>query len=1375
MRTTRWPAAHASPLFPGPDSRANAGADAAAPKGRWRHGLGLCLAIAMLMGDAVTAGERGKPLVEVYDSEELGGGHANESVIELPDGRIAVANIGGVLLFDGARWRMFKHPLLLGGMRRLALTPDGRLYTGFDGDLGYYAEDGTGALVWQSLKDRVAEADREFGTVTRTYYDADRDGIWFLASKRLFFLPLAGGPIQSHAATGFYPFAGPVGADFWVQDSIAGLQRVRALSPLQLEPLPQREPLGTKGNLRAVIADDGEWKLALDDGRLYSYRNGAFHPWAEAQWPLFASSNVFSLVRLRDGRYAIGSAERGPVFLDAQGRVLEQYDRSDGVPANATRGLFEDSFGGLWLAQIKTVTRVDLARGITQYDEDRGLSFANTLARWRGQIYVASLFGLYRLQAAPGPGGGNFERMLPDLHSVQYLAVIDDGTLLVDDNAIYAVSSDPAGKLESRVALAVPRALALKASRFVPGRAWVAHAEGVTRLDRAGSGDFVATPVAGLTELISFIEEEDADTLWAATRSGGIFRVSVSGAAPPLRLTENEGVPAGTVRLFPKAGAGVFFAGNTGVMDYDAATGRLVPAAGLPRDRLDALAFRVFEDQDRNIWVRGETPTGEEFTDVAWRSPDGFRWDRQLFSAASSKPTVYGFVREQDIVWVLRADGLLRIDLAARRELPPPRAPIFTRADDLGVRQPLVLAGLSGLPAAVRNVRLGFALPAPFRPELTLYRSRLVGIDPDWSDWTEAATRDYTSLPDGEFLFEVEARDVFARTTSLAPVTLSVAPPWWRTGWAYAAYLAMALLALWWASWLGARRRQHSMLARQRELEATVAERTAELARSLDEVGEKNVQLAEQAERLMEVDRLKTRFFVNVGHEFRTPLTLVLGPIEDLLRDGSARLSERVREQLELAHRNARRVLSLIVEILDVNRLEHGHLPFRRERLALNVLLRRALDAAQPLVERHGHTLVLAEEQGAPLEVDADPGQLERCISNLVGNAAKFMPRGGRIEVTLARDDDTALLGVRDYGRGIAAAALPHVFDRFFQTEGGDEASGYGVGLALVREIVEGHEGRISVQSELGVGSTFTIALPLAAAPQIALPAAGETPSTTTAVVPETTAAEEPAAAAGAMRERPLVLVVDDHDDLRLRLRHLFEARFEVAEAADGPAAWRAATELLPDVIVCDVMMPGFDGVELTRRLRAHADTAAIALLLLTAKAGSEHAVVGLNAGANDYLEKPFDSSELLARVEGMLAQAQRLRHQLARRSRPVPEAPRAPETADERWRRRLDAALDAGLDDSGFGVDELAQAIHGDRSTLFRKCKQLVGMNPSEYLRERRLARGRELLLQGAGSVSEVAYAVGFESLASFTRAFKTRYGEPPSALRGTARAEGR
>ena len=369
-----------------------------------------------------------------------------------------------------------------------------------------------------------------------------------------------------------------------------------------------------------------------------------------------------------------------------------------------------------------------------------------------------------------------------------------------------------------------------------------------------------------------------------------------------------------------------------------------------------------------------------------------------------------------------------------------------------------------------------------------------------------------------------------------------------------------------------------------------------------------------------------------------------------------------------------------------------------------------------------------------------------------------------------------------------------------------------------MHQIIEAHQGRIGVESILGLGSRFQIEL------------AGLTAERGLRVLPESSAeANRVRASAELIRELEAdaeeptpcvrVLVVDDHDDMRARVRALLEqapyasdactseakrkstgARFEVVEANDGPSAWLASCESLPDLIVCDVMMPGFDGVELCRRLRANPDTATIPLLLLTAKVGSEHSVAGLYAGADDYLAKPFDASELLARVDALLARGHRLRLRMEREAQSVspglpthrPEQlklgndelgnanahenapnghmPTAESHADLRWRERLEAQISAHLSDSEWGIEALSTCMHVDRTHLFRKCKELLGISPSDYLRDARLGRACELLNIGAGNISEIAYAVGFVSLSSFTRAFKARYSIAPSQMQKAA-----
>lgn len=363
-------------------------------------------------------------------------------------------------------------------------------------------------------------------------------------------------------------------------------------------------------------------------------------------------------------------------------------------------------------------------------------------------------------------------------------------------------------------------------------------------------------------------------------------------------------------------------------------------------------------------------------------------------------------------------------------------------------------------------------------------------------------------------------------------------------------------------------------------------------------------------------------------------------------------------------------------------------------------------------------------------------------------------------------------MSVSDNGRGITAEALPHVFDRFYRAAHEGDSEGTGIGLALVREIIQAHGGEVGVRSEVGRGSCFWLLLPPIQAPAGAGEVVGGEEQNDTAGDRSEARDEAPTDAESgqaASEHAPLVLLIDDHPDLLQRLRDLIGDRYRVLTAVDGEAGLRLAQRELPDVVVSDVMMPGLDGISLARRLRADPATEGLPLLLLTARAGARHAVEGLDAGADDYLSKPFDGAELLARIAALLAQRRRLYHQLRRETAPLPVDP----GPAERWRERLQSLIEANLGDSRYGIDQLAEAMHTDRTNLFRKVKAGFGMSPSELLREARLRRAQALLLQQAGNVTEVAYAVGFESLSSFARAFRQRYEQAPSEVLAGARAE--
>jgi len=623
-------------------------------------------------------------------------------------------------------------------------------------------------------------------------------------------------------------------------------------------------------------------------------------------------------------------------------------------------------------------------------------------------------------------------------------------------------------------------------------------------------------------------------------------------------------------------------------------------------------------------------------------------------------------------------------------------------------------------------------------------------------------------VPPGTYRFEVQALDADGERAVPAAVALEIVPRFHETAWFLLVSALAAAAAVGGAVrlWLARQR------ARQRALERLVAERTATIVA--------------QSEKLQELDRLKSQFFANVSHELRTPLTLTLGPLDDALAGDFGPLPGELAGQLGMAARNARRLLGLVDQLLDVARLDAGRLRLRLRPVDLAAHLRERIESFLPLAERRGIELVLAAPTG-PVAVQADEGQLEKVFDNLLGNALKFTPAGGRVRVRL--DPDAAggvAVEVRDDGPGIPAGELEHVFDRFHQVEGAESRGwpGAGIGLALARQLAELHGGTVSAASREEAGACFTVVLPaggLLPGEEINEvggdePAAGRRP-------PELFAgpdhARTPAAESAADPDdaRTTVLVVDDNAEVRAYVRRHLEPDYRVVEASDGREGLERARRLLPDLVVSDVMMPGLDGNALFHALRDNPELELVPVVLLTAKASPESRIQGLREGVDDYLVKPFDPRELRARVDNLLASRKRLLERLQLPPgpiRPIRAAAVTVTSADEAFLARVQTLVEERLGDPELSVEALAGLLGCDRSYLLRKVRALTGEPPSGLIRSLRLQRAEQLLQAGAGAVSEIAYAVGFKSVAHFSNSFQERFGERPSAFAARHRGGG-
>jgi DNA-binding response OmpR family regulator/anti-sigma regulatory factor (Ser/Thr protein kinase) len=461
-------------------------------------------------------------------------------------------------------------------------------------------------------------------------------------------------------------------------------------------------------------------------------------------------------------------------------------------------------------------------------------------------------------------------------------------------------------------------------------------------------------------------------------------------------------------------------------------------------------------------------------------------------------------------------------------------------------------------------------------------------------------------------------------------------------------------------------------------------------------------------------------------------------------------------------------------QILDVAKLEAGAMHLAPRPMDLTPFTRGIVSAFAPVAEQKGIGLTTETPDALVGAFDADA--VEKILTNLLSNALKFTPSGGTVTVELSRDGDSVHLHVRDSGPGIPPEHLAHVFERFYRVDESTSRTqpGTGIGLSLVKELVELHGGTIAVSSS-GGGTTFMATIPIVAVQAgVEIPEAPDAAASIGTIVTAEQAADSTVSLGGDRGDDvPTLLVVDDSADLRGYIRDHFAVRFRVLEAGDGREGIELAQRHLPDVVLSDVMMPGTDGHELVRVLRESPETNFLSIILLTAQAENEQRLEGLERGADDYIVKPFEMRELDARVRNLIASRRRLRERFSGAPVEIPVGQAGLAPADQAYATHIRETIRDGLADADFGVGELADAVAQDRSHLFRRMKEVFGESPSELIRRMRLEEGARLLAADSGTVTDVAYAVGFNSLSYFCRCFQDAHGVTPAAYRARLAVE--
>ncbi|NLR58545.1 response regulator [Chitinophaga polysaccharea] len=995
------------------------------------------------------------------------------------------------------------------------------------------------------------------------------------------------------------------------------------------------------------------------------------------------------------------------------------YSRNS-LPFNDVNRFVEDDKGNLWIGTN--------GGGLIYFDRSR-----NTFTTYRhdpanansisGNVVVSLLIDHAR-QLWVGTYFGGLDRF--DGHRFVHYKHDPKDSSSLSDNSIWELLEDSQHRL------------------------WVGTlAGGLNQLDPV-TNKFAHFRPAVPSKYVSALLEDKQGSLWVGTSDGldirspgtGIFRHYSNDPNNPASLSHNN-----IVCIFQDSQDRVWIGTREGLdlynpKDDDFTTFR--KSDGLP----DNTVLNILEANDHSLWMStpnglcnmtfqpGANGKGLTYHFKNYDESDGLQgkdFNENAALKTSRGELIFGGGNGFNLFYPT--------SIALNKNIPPV---VLT---DLQIFNKSILPGekINGrvlLPGAISEIRsitlqhgenvfsLEFASLNYFHPEKNQYAYMLEGFNKDWlyTDGTQRRAT-FTNLDPGEYTFRVKAsnNDGVWNDAGLT-LKIRVLPPFWKTWPAFLCYVLLIIGAL-----LLARR---IILERER-LKFRMAQQTQEAAR------------------MHELDSLKIRFFTNVSHEFRTPLSLIITPLEKIIKQTA---EAPLRSQLELMQRNARRLLSLVNQLLDFRKMEVQEIKLHTGEGDIISFLRELTGSFSDLSDKK-HISLTFQSNVQELKMLYDADKIEKILFNLLSNAFKFTPEDGAIGVQVQyRESDAQLeIAVKDNGIGIPLEKQDHIFERFFQHDlpASVVNQGSGIGLSITKEFVKMHGGNISVDSAPEMGSCFTVVLPVKAVTPAVAGAMEETIRTQQAALA--------VAAPVNNSKKPVVLLVEDNEDFRFYLKDNLSQYFQILEAENGLVAWKLLQQTLPHLIVSDISMPEMDGLELCKKVRAQQRTTHLPVVLLTARAEEAQQLEALETGASDYITKPFNFEVLLSRLRNIISQQTSLRKTFQQHIEANPSEI-AISSADEQFIQQALQIVEKNISNPDFSVEELSRALFMSRVSVYKKILALTGRSPIEFIRSIRLKRAVQLLEKSQLTVAEVAYEVGFNNPKYFTRYFKMEYNVLPS-----------
>jgi|CZKP01.1.fsa_nt_gi signal transduction histidine kinase/ligand-binding sensor domain-containing protein/DNA-binding response OmpR family regulator len=892
------------------------------------------------------------------------------------------------------------------------------------------------------------------------------------------------------------------------------------------------------------------------------------------------------------------------------------------------------------------------------------------------------------------------------------------------------------------------------------------------------------------------------DTAWVGTLEGGIFIIKKQSKTISLIKSVNT-----SIKCIFKDSYGIVWAGtkDAGLIQYNESYKKFVlfkSDVNIPGSISGDLITTIYEDKKRNVWFGTNVGLNKYIRStnsfIHYTEKDGlpnnlifaiegdahgnlwFSTDKGISKLNPETGKIknyditYGFTSnrfyftscktENGEIYFGGPGGITRFDPDSIEDNPYIPSIVITSLKIFD--NPIPFGKEIKLPYDKNFLSFGFAALSYVSPERNQYAYKMEGIDRDWVYSGNTHNVSYTNLGPGEYTFKVKgSNNDGVWNEAGTSISIIISPPWWRADWAYILYGCIIVLILY-----GLRRYELN----RAELKNRV---------KIDEAVLKERE---------ETEKMKSRFFANISHEFRTPLTLILGPAEKI----NAQTSNDVIKDSGIIKRNSKRLLQLVNQLLDLSKLEAGKLKLEASKNNIVSFVKGIALSFESLSEEKDITLKIISQKDF-IEVYFDKEKMIKILSNILSNAFKFTPQDGKITISINTKPPSFLplvkpaypadkeelnggyveIKIWDTGIGISKEEMPKLFDRFYQVDSSFSKGfeGTGIGLALTQELVELHNGNISVESEAGHWTEFILSLPLGRnhlTDEEILDGKTVKPKNLSNdedyYLPEIIKKEtENEIEANSLNDgKTIILVVEDNYDMRKYIRESLGEDYHVEEAVNGEQGIRKAVEIIPDLIISDIMMPKMNGIEMTKFLKNEEKTSHIPIIILTARSGQENKLEGLQTRADDYLTKPFDIKELQVRIENLINIRKQLQEKYSKGNYIGKQNKKKLGRLDEQFMSKVMEVIENHLGEENFSIEEFDKELGMGRVQIYRKLKALTGKSPSRYIRTIRLIKAREMIIEKQGNISEIAYSVGFAAPQYFTKCFREEFGYPPSDL---------